>query len=47
MPTDKYSSHASFKKKKLFAENGDHDRDPQLVKMQRLTDCGVPNPNLI
>lgn len=33
-------------KKLLFAADGDDHRKPQLVKMKRATDHGVPCPNL-
>lgn len=31
-------------KKLLFATDGDHYREPQLVKMLRMSDCGCPAP---
>lgn len=31
-------------KKLLFAADGEHGRDPQLVKMLRMSDCGCPAP---
>lgn len=42
IPIDKCSSHLSLKKL-FFATEEDHYRRPQLVRMQRATNCGDPS----